>query len=150
MRPILSVKQNPEVDEVLKQIKSGQLLIVNPRRRNGIVIYRKFHAVFAGPGSAVGGDFDRLCTSILPLGKLSLLEPSSHEEQQKALRIRLQWVRLTQNFTDRPIPVDRAQMILEQFQMYFDQKIVNKIPDDAFAQMVGVFPETIRLARQSI
>jgi hypothetical protein len=146
----LSVKQSPEVGELLQKIKSGQLLIVNPRRRNGIVIYRQFHAVFAGPGSAVGGDFDQDCISILPLGKLSLLEPSSPEEQQKALRIRLQWVRLTQNFTDRPVPVDRAQMILEQFQMYFDQKIVNRIPDDAFAQMVGVFPETIRLARQSI
>ncbi len=146
----LSVKQNPGADEVLKQIKSGQLLIVNPRRRNGIVIYRQFHAVFAGPGSAVGGDFDQSCISILPLGKLSLLDPSSNEDQQKALKIRLQWVRLTQNFTDRPIPIDRAQMIIEQFQMYFDQKIVNKIPDDAFAQMVGVFPETIRLARQSI
>ncbi|MGD1906373.1 MAG: hypothetical protein ACFB0C_10315 [Leptolyngbyaceae cyanobacterium] len=146
----LSVKQSLEAGEILKNIKSGQLLIVNPRRRNGIVIYRKFHAVFAGPGSAVGSDFDQDCISILPLGKLSLLEPSSPEDQQKALRIRLQWVRLTQNFTDRPIPVDRAQMILEQFQMYFDQKIVNKIPDDAFAQMVGVFPETIRLARQSM
>ncbi|MDA0269047.1 MAG: hypothetical protein O2890_12675 [Cyanobacteria bacterium] len=146
----LSVKQNPGEGEVLKQIKSGQLLVVNPRRRNGIVIYRKFHAVFAGPGSAVGGDFDRNCVGILPLGKLSLLDPGSYDDQQKALRIRLQWVRLTQNFTDRPIPVDRAQMILEQFQMYFDQKMVGKIPDDAFAQMVGVFPETIRLARQSM
>ena len=57
----LSVKQSLEAGEILKNIKSGQLLIVNPRRRNGIVIYRKFHAVFAGPGSAVGSDFDQDC-----------------------------------------------------------------------------------------
>jgi hypothetical protein len=144
------VKSDAGVQDILERVTSGKLWIVNPRRRNGIVIYRQFHAMFAGPGAIVGGEFDRNCTGLVPLGKLSLLSPDSPEDQQKALKIRLQWVRLTQNFTDRPIPIERAQMILEQFQMYFDDKIVRKVPDEAFARLVGVFPETVRIARRSM
>lgn len=137
-------------DDISKQVTSGRLWIVNPRRRNGLIMYRPFHAVFAGPGAAVGGDFDTQCTQVIPLGRLSLLAPSSPEEQQKALRIRLQWVRLTQNFTDRPVPLERAQMILEQFKMYYDDAMVAAVPDEAFARLVGVFPETVSLARRKL
>ena len=145
-----SVKQDPEADAVLQQLSSGRLWVVNSRRRNGLVIFKRFHAEFAGPGAAVGGVFDANCTGVIPLGKLSLIQPEAHADQQKALRIRLQWVRLTQNFTDRPVPVERAQMILEQFKMYFDQEIVDQVPDEAFSLLVGVFPQTVRLARQGM
>jgi len=144
------VKQQPDADSVFDQISSGKLWIVNSRRRNGIVIYKKFHAEFAGPGAAVGGSLDRGCIRITPLGNLSLVEPKSYEEQQKAIRIRLQWVRLTQNFTDKPVPVERAQMILEQFKTYFDQSILDSVPDEAFSMLVGVFPRTVRKARMSL
>ncbi|NEQ44207.1 MAG: hypothetical protein F6K00_11890 [Leptolyngbya sp. SIOISBB] len=142
------VKQHPDTDIVLDKINSGKLWIVNSRRRNGIVVYKKFHAEFAGPGAAVGGALDEKCESISALGNLSLVEPKSYEDQQKAIRIRLQWVRLTQNFTDKPIPVERAQMILEQFKTYFDQSIVDSVPDEAFSLLVGVFPSTVRKARR--
>ncbi|MEO1094238.1 MAG: hypothetical protein AAFX01_05005 [Cyanobacteria bacterium J06638_28] len=141
------VKQPSETDAVLEQIGNGKLWIVNSRRRNGIVVYKKFHAEFAGPGAAVGGVLDADCTRVTPLGNLSLVEPKSHEDQQKAIRIRLQWIRLTQNFTDKPVPIDRAQMILEQFKNYFDPSIVNGVPDEAFSLLVGVFPNTVRQAR---
>ena len=141
------VTQVLETDEILNQLNSDQLWVVNSRRRNGIIIYKKFHAEFAGPGAAVGGLFDKTCQKVIPLGNLSLVPSTSHEEQQKALRIRLQWIRLTQNFTDKPVPLERAQMILEQFKNYFDQQIVDHVPDEAFALLVGVFPFTIRIAR---
>jgi len=142
------VKQHPDTDIVLDKINSGKLLVVNSRRRNGIVVYKKFHAEFAGPGAAVGGALDTHCDRITALGNLSLVEPKSYEDQQKAIRIRLQWVRLTQNFTDKPIPLERAQMILEQFKTYFDQSIVDSVPDEAFSLLVGVFPCTVRKARR--
>lgn len=144
------VKEPPEADAVLSRVRSGKLWIVNSRRRNGIVVYKKFHAEFAGPGAAVGGSLDADCAQIAALGNLSLVEPKSYEEQQKAIRIRLQWVRLTQNFTDKPIPIERAQMILEQFKMYFDQSIVDSVPDEAFSRLVGVFPQTVLRARRSL
>lgn len=135
------------VDTLLEKLRSGKLWVVNSRRRNGIIIYREFHAEFAGPGSAVGGEFDIDCQKIIPLGNLSLIEPESPEDQQKALKIRLQWIRLTQNFTDQPRSADRSQMILEQFKTYFDQATVDQVSDEAFASLVGVLPQTIRKIR---
>ncbi|NEP17400.1 MAG: hypothetical protein F6J97_10915 [Leptolyngbya sp. SIO4C1] len=135
------------VDTLLDKLRSGTLWVVNSRRRNGIIIYREFNAEFAGPGAAVGGEFDQDCRMIIPLGNLSLLKPTSHEEQQKALKTRLQWIRLTQHFTDKPRSTDRAQMILEQFKTYFDQDTVDQVPDAAFASLVGVLPQTIQKIR---
>nr|WP_278003518.1 hypothetical protein [Nodosilinea sp. TSF1-S3] len=136
-----------EEDDILARIRGGELWVVNSRRRNGLIIHKEFYTEFAGPGAAVGGGLDTDCRAVIPLGSLSLIAPDSAEAQQKALKIRLQWVRLTQNFTDKPVPVDRAQLILEQFKSYFDQSIVDKVPDEAFALLVGVLPYTVRRAR---
>lgn len=141
------VNQNLQVDEVVEKIDSGQLWVVNSRRRNGLIVVREFHAEFAGPGAAVGGDLDKDIVKLIPIGNLSLLEPDSHEAHQNAIKIRLQWIRLTQNFTDQPSPDDRARMILEQFKTYFDQSTVDLVPDEAFALLVGVLPQTIHRVR---
>ncbi|RMF64243.1 MAG: hypothetical protein D6742_15530, partial [Cyanobacteria bacterium J069] len=44
-------------DELLRYIREGRVLAVNKRKRNGLVLYKQFHAEFAGPGAAVGGVF---------------------------------------------------------------------------------------------
>jgi hypothetical protein len=142
-----SVNQYLKVDEVVEKLESGRLWVVNGRRRNGLIVLREFHAEFAGPGAAVGGDLDQNIVKIIPIGNLSLLEPDSHEAHQNAIKIRLQWIRLTQNFTDQPSPDDRARMILEQFKTYFDQATVDSVPDEAFALLVGVLPQTIHRVR---
>lgn len=142
-----SVNQNLKVDEVVSEMKSGRLMVVNSRRRNGLIVLREFHAEFAGPGAAIGGGLDDGVIDVIPIGDLSLLEPDSHEDHQNAIKIRLQWIRLTQNFTDQPSPDDRARMILEQFKTYFDQDTVDTVPDEAFALLVGVFPQTIHRVR---
>ncbi|WP_017299699.1 hypothetical protein [Nodosilinea nodulosa] len=136
-----------EDDDILARIRGGELWVVNSRRRNGLIIHKEFYTEFAGPGAAVGGGLDADCRSVIPLGSLSLISPDSAGAQQKALKIRLQWVRLTQNFTDKPVPIDRAQLILEQFKSYFDQNMVDQVPDEAFALLVGVLPYTVRRAR---
>jgi hypothetical protein len=142
-----SVNQYLKVDEVVEKLESGRLWVVNGRRRNGLIVLREFHAEFAGPGAAVGGDLDQDIVKLIPIGNLSLLEPDSHEAHQNAIKIRLQWIRLTQNFTDQPSPDDRARMILEQFKTYFDQATVDSVPDEAFALLVGVLPQTIHRVR---
>jgi hypothetical protein len=137
-----------EVSDILSRIKGGQLLLVNGRRRNGLILYKGFHAEFAGPGAAVGGVFDHDCQQVISVGDLSLIYPDSHEERQKAYLIRRQWIRLTQQFTDSSLPVQRAQMILNQFENYFDPEMIAQIPDEAFALLVGVLPYTVKLARR--
>ncbi|MEL6468087.1 MAG: hypothetical protein AAFQ74_00030 [Cyanobacteria bacterium J06623_4] len=141
------MNQDAKVDNVVEKLEGGQLWVVNSRRRNGLIVLREFHAEFAGPGAAVGSSLDEDIVKVIPIGNLSLLEPDSHEAHQNAIKIRLQWIRLTQNFTDQPEPDDRARMILEQFKTYFDQATVDLVPDEAFALLVGVLPQTIRRVR---
>lgn len=135
-------------NEILTQLNSGQLLTVNSRRRNGLIIFKRFHAEFAGPGAAVGGFFDVDCYRTLPVGDLSLIYPEDQEERQKAYLIRRQWVRLTHQLTENTVPLKRAQLILNQFENYFPPDVVAKLPDEAFALLVGVLPQTIRMIRR--
>lgn len=135
--------------QLLNVIHSGQVLMVNSRRRNGLILYKKYHAEFAGPGAAVGNFYDRDCVWALPVGNLSLLSPESHEERQKAYLIRRQWIRLTKQITEKPLPQQRVQKILEQFEQYFEAETVAQIPDEAFALLVGILPQTVRQVRRA-
>ncbi|MEP0886748.1 MULTISPECIES: hypothetical protein [unclassified Leptolyngbya] len=135
-------------EALIQYLRQGNLLVVSKRRRNGLIIYKQFHAEFAGPGAAVGGLFDANCDRVIPVGDLSLMPPNSHEERQEAYLIRRQWIRLTQQFTDTSVALERARMILNQFETYFDAETVAKVTDEAFALLVGVLPNTIRNARR--
>ncbi|MBE9010743.1 hypothetical protein IQ250_11035 [Pseudanabaenaceae cyanobacterium LEGE 13415] len=136
-----------KVSDILAELSHGQLLMVNSRRRNGLIIYKQFHAEFAGPGAAVGNLLDRDCKGVLAVGDLSLVSPKAHEDRQKAYLIRRQWIRLTQQITDNPLPFQRVQMILNQFENYFGAELVARMPSEAFALMVGVLPQTVEIVR---
>lgn len=138
---------NEHTSELLKLLRSGQVLMVNSRRRNGLILYKRYHAEFAGPGAVVGSFYDRDCEWALPVGNLSLLSPESHEDRQKAYLIRRQWIRLMKQITEKPVPQQRVQKILEQFEQYFDSETVAQLPDEAFARLVGVIPQTVRMVR---
>jgi len=136
--------------EPIKPIQINELLVVNSRRRNGLILYKRYHAEFAGPGSVVGGIFDQDCQKALPVGNLSLLRLESADERRQAYLIRRQWIQLTKQITDNLVPLRRAQMILNQFENYFDSQTIDQIPDEALALLVGVLPQTIRVARHTL
>lgn len=85
---------------------------------------------------------------MLPIGNLSLLSPESKEERQKAYLIRRQWIRLIKQITEKPIAQQRVQKILDQFEQYFAPEVVAKLPDEAFALLVGVLPQTVAVVRR--
>ncbi|MEH2251565.1 hypothetical protein [Nostoc sp.] len=134
--------------DILTRLHSGEVFIVNSRRRNGLILFKRYHAEFAGPGAAVGGDYDCDCQRALPIGNLSLLTPESNEERQKAYLIRRQWIRLIKQITENPVPGQRVQKILDQFEQYFPPEIVDLLPDVAFALLVGVLPQTVGIVRR--
>lgn len=138
----------PHSSDILAQLNSGKLLLVDSRRRNGLILIKHFHAEFAGPGAAVGGAFDLDSQEAIPVGDFCLVYPQSPEERQKAFGIRRHWVRLTEQLTAKSEALQRAQMLLTQFEQYFDAETVAQIPDRALALLVGVFPQTIRSARE--
>lgn len=134
--------------EILQRLKQGELLMVDRRRRNGLIIIKPFYAEFAGPGAAAGGLFDEDCQQVVPVGDISMLQPQSHQERQEAFLIRRQWIKLTQQFTDESTALKRAQALLIQFENYFGYSTIEQVSDDAFALLVGVLPRTIRMARR--
>jgi hypothetical protein len=138
------------VPEILEQLHQGQLMMINSRKRNGLILIKPFHAEFAGPGSAIGGQFDRNCQGVIAVGDLSMGKPCSQEERQKAYLIRRQWIRLTQQITDNPNPGDRVRKMLKQFENYFTLDTVKAIPDEAFALLVGVLPRTVMRIRAEV
>lgn len=142
-------KSKTQIDEILERIKAQELLVVNPRRKNGLIVCKKYHAEFAGPGAIVGGQFDLSAIDIVPVGKISLIIPQNSQERRQAYKMRRQWVRLTKQIIDNPIPTERAQVILNQFEHWFDTETVTKLPDEVFALLVGVLPQTIRKVRSS-
>jgi hypothetical protein len=135
--------------DILTLLHSGKVFIVNSRQRNGLILFKRYHAEFAGPGAAVGGNYDDDCERVLPIGNLSLLTPESYEERQKAYLIRRQWIRLIKQITENPLPQQRVQNILDQFEQYFPLPIVEGMPDVVFALLVGVLPQTVELVRRS-
>jgi hypothetical protein len=136
-------------DDILQQIQAQKLLVVNPRRKNGLIVYKKYHAEFVGPGAIVGGQFDASAVGVIAVGKLSLIVPETSEARRQAYKMRRQWVKLTKQITDNPLPTERARVILNQFEHWFDVETVAQLPDEAFALLVGVLPQTIRKVRYS-
>lgn len=134
--------------DIIKELSTGELLLVDSRRRNGLILIKHFHAEFAGPGAAVGSAFDLDSQEAIPVGDFCLVYPQSPQERQKAYGIRRHWVRLMEQLTAKPEALQRAQMLLTQFEQYFDSETVAQIPDRALALLIGVFPQTIRSARE--
>jgi hypothetical protein len=134
--------------DVLTLLHSGSVFMVNSRKRNGLILFKRYHAEFAGPGAFVGGNYDRDCQGVLPIGNLSLLTPDSYEQRQDAYKIRRQWIRLIKQITEKSYPVQRVQKILDQFEQYFPTQMVSQLPDEAFALLVGVLPQTVTMVRR--
>ncbi|MGK7915733.1 MAG: hypothetical protein AB4038_09320 [Prochloraceae cyanobacterium] len=138
-----------QASEILALLQKQQMLIVNPKRKNGLILYKKYHAEFAGPGAVVGSFFDQDAIKVLPVGNISLVCPQTSRERISAYLIRRQWVRLIKQIIDNPLPVERAQLILNQFENWFDANTAEELPDEAFAFLIGVLPQTIRKVRNA-
>ncbi|HAG83798.1 MAG TPA: hypothetical protein DCL61_22280 [Cyanobacteria bacterium UBA12227] len=136
--------------EILTQLQTGQLLVVNGDRGNAIIICHRHHAEIAGPGAAVGGSFvDIDCRRVIPIGKVSLVYPESYSQRQKAWLIRQRWNLFTQHIMKNHVPLDRANHLLMMLYKYFDRQLIEQLPDEIIAQLIGVLPKTIRIMRQS-
>lgn len=146
----MNIASNSTEYDIDDFLRNKNLLVINPKKKNGLILIKTYYAEFAGPGAIVGGCFDKDLQEVIPVGKLSLISPSNQSERQRAYLIRRQWVRLTKQITDNPIPHERAQVILNQFEHWFDAKTANQVPDEVFALIVGVLPDTITKARDLV
>ncbi len=146
----LILKPIDQPTEILGSLQSGQLLRIKGERGSALIICHRHHAELAGPGAAVGSLFDLDCHRTIPIGKIALVYPESRPERLKAYRIRQEWLRFTQKGMESHVPLQRAQNILILLTKYFGGGTVIQLPDEIVAQLVGVLPKTIQIARRSI
>ncbi|MDJ0508750.1 MAG: hypothetical protein QNJ64_05800 [Crocosphaera sp.] len=135
------------INEILRSLQAKELLVINPRRKNGVILYKPYHAEFAGPGAAIGANFDQDVVDVFPVGKLSLTTPKTCQERINSYLIRRQWVKLAKQISDNAIPQQRAQVILNQFEHWFDFETAMSLSDETFALLVGVLPQTMKKVR---
>ncbi len=143
----INPKKREQIDDILQNLHDKQLLVINPRRKNGLILYKPYHAEFAGPGAAIGANFDHDVLDVLPVGKLSLSIPRTSQERINSYLIRRQWVKLAKQISDNTIAQQRAQVILNQFEHWFDLQTASVLPDETFALLVGVLPQTMKKVR---
>ncbi|WP_437176124.1 hypothetical protein [Crocosphaera sp.] len=143
----MNSQKQEQIKDILNHLHNKELLVINPRRKNGLILYKPYHAEFAGPGAAIGANFDHDVIDVLPVGKLSLMTPRIPQERINSYLIRRQWVKLAKQISDNTIAQQRAQVILNQFENWFDLETASLLPDETFALLVGVLPQTMRKVR---
>lgn len=147
LRPHVSSLAHQEARWILCQVKSGHILTVNPKQRNGLILCKPFHAEFAGPGATIGGSLDLDCREVVVIGQLSVQPPESYEDSHKAYCIRQAWNRLIHSFNQIESPNQRAKKVLTQLELYFGKGTVSQIPDKVLALLARVPLETIQAKR---
>jgi hypothetical protein len=136
--------------EILIQLHTGQLLKVNGHPGNALIICHPHHSELAGPGAAVGGIFDLKCIRVIAIGKVSIVYPETHRERHKAYIRRQQWMLFTQKAMESWVPLQRSKRLLILLYQYFDHKLIDELPDEVLARLVGVLPKTMATMRQSL
>ncbi len=136
--------------QVLNQLRSGQVFYVKARQGNGMIICHPHYAEVVGPGALVGGVVDLDCARLIPLGNAALTYPENFQRKYKAFHARSQWIEATRKAVDCPVPLKRARRIVVMMRQYFGPRAIAEIPDEVLGNIVGVFPQTIAMARQSL
>lgn len=136
--------------QLLTSLQSGQLLRITSPRSSAVIICHNHHADLAGPGAAVGGMLDIDCRRVIPIGNLGLQYPESNIDRQKAFTIRQRWIKAIQKVTVNPIPLQRAKILLVMLEKYCGLESLQNVPDEVLAQLVGVLPQTMTVARQVV
>jgi hypothetical protein len=134
--------------QVLSQLHTGQLLRVDAAHGSILIVCHRHHAEIVGPGAAVGGILDIDCRRVIPIGRVSLACPESHEERKKAFLLRQKWIHITQKVAAHPVPLKRAKAILTLLEQYCGLETTEQLPEDVLGQLVGVLPQTMVVARK--
>ncbi|MFW6358610.1 MAG: hypothetical protein ACOC0N_05265 [Chroococcales cyanobacterium] len=136
--------------QLLTNLQSGQLYQIRAPRGSFAIICHRHHAEIAGPGAAVGGALDLDCHRLIPVGTVALAYPESREERQQARLMRQKWLKATQKLMDNPVPLKRAILLLRGLEKYCGSIALNSLSDEVLAQLIGVLPKTMTMARQSL
>lgn len=134
---------------VLGCLKSGQLLAIAPNSPGGLIIVKSFYADFAGPGAAVGSEFDRHTTAVYAIGPVQFYTPATRAERATSVETRIAYTERLSSILDIPVPLRRATLIPEQFHAWLPGQSLETVPAELISKLVGILPATVKLAWHS-
>jgi len=140
---------DPHTAVLLRRITSGHLLAIAPDVKGGLLLIKPFFVDFVGPGGAVGGEFDRSCIAVYPVGTVRCQPLLTKYDRQEAIQTRITCAEQLAAICDRPHARDRADQIIQQLADWLPGNLSLLIPAELTAGLVGVLPDTIRLAWQT-
>lgn len=139
----LMVKQS---NQPIQLLKTGQLLALAENSQAGLIIQKRYHAEFVGPGAAVGGIFDLSCTAVFTLGKVEFWVPSTAAQRSQTYQNRIACIEKMRQIIDVQSPLRRAYLIIKQLSHWYSREEVATIPEEALGKLVAVLPETVACA----
>ena len=145
-----STTLNKQSTQLLSNFSSGQLLKIKANPGNAIIICHRYYAEIVGPGAAVGGVLDLDCQQVIPMGEVSFVVPSSFQERKQAYLTRQKLIRAMQMVVQNRIPLQRAKITISIVKHYCCAEAFKNLPDEVLAQIAGVLPKTITMARQTL
>ncbi|MDX2231690.1 MAG: hypothetical protein NW220_18795 [Leptolyngbyaceae cyanobacterium bins.349] len=134
---------------LLHRITSGHVLTIAPDSIGGLLLIKPFYVDFAGPGAAVGGEFDRDCTAVYQVGLVRLQTLLTQRDRQEAIQTRIAYAEQLAAILDIPHALQRSRLIVEQLTDWLPGNLSLTIPAELAAGLAGVLPKTIELAWQS-
>lgn len=136
--------------QIVPQFPLPTLFQVGNQLGSGLILCKRHHSELVGWGAAIGGLVDCDVRRVIPIGQVSWEPPQTHLARQKAYAIRRQWFSLTQKIASHPVSLQRAVSILRCLQRFFGTKVIIELPDEVIAELVGVCPSTVAIARQAV
>ena len=121
--------------------------MISEEKKSGLLLCKAHHAEFVGPGAAVGTFVEQECTAVIAIGSPEIVAVTTVEERQKAYSRRIQWLRWLEKIAKHPEPTQRAEKLFSNFQEFFGNHALTRLPDDVLGLLIGVLPATIAAAR---
>jgi hypothetical protein len=133
---------------LLRRLTSGQILTIAPDSMGGLLLIKPFYVDFAGPGAAVGGEFDRNCTAVYQIGTVRFQPLPTQRDRDDAIKTRITYAEQLSAILDVPHPLQRGRLIVEQLANWLPGNLSLTIPTEYIAALV-VLPQTIQFAWQA-
>ncbi len=134
---------------LLDQIHSGQISMVQGSGPHGLILCKRFTSELVVFGGAVGISRDQSCTAVIPLGDIDLRLPQTFLERQWSYRRRILSIEWQQAITEAHPSTRRAQILLERLEELFPMALLDPVPSEVLANLVGMHPARLAEARYS-
>jgi hypothetical protein len=134
---------------LLDRLRQGQLFALDPNYPGGLILFKSFYTDFAGPGSAIGGEFDRHCTAIYPVGPIRIQIVSTHVARQQTLHQRMTYAEKLANIASMPVSLRRSCMVVDCLCEWLSPAIAEQVSHELISKLVSISPVAVQLAWQA-